>query len=109
MRDVLTLDDKFVMIDDKRYPIEIDSAETREVIRLPYYHWEHTGTIGWYNREFSILLNYKDKSVTIQETTDNDLVPITDPVLLQKLVTFASEKGLLEYKQPEITLGAFRF
>lgn len=111
MQDVLAdnLSEEFTIIDDRRYPMEIDSAEMREIIKLPYYPWEHTGTIGWYGREFSVLLNYKDRNVAIQETTKGNFTTISDATLLQKLLVFASGEGLLEYKQPEIALGAFHF
>jgi len=89
----------FTLSSNKRFPLNITGDEN---CMLPFYRWEHRGTILWHLREFMVYIDYLPKVAKcyIEELTGGNLIKIEDDSLWAALGKFAEENGLLDVTPP---------
>lgn len=88
------------LISTKKFPID-PTGETG--ILLPYYRYEHRGTIRWHKREFVAFLDHL-KGVAYIEEVDGEkrFKKITDDALFGRLQEFAGEHQLFLMGPPPL-------
>jgi hypothetical protein len=93
---------EYRIIDDKRYPVDIEGTSKRDV----YYEWQHAVTLKKSDdREFMILMNHRKQDFVIIEITEGEFMPIVDRDLIISITFFVSEKNIIEFDTPKLTIG----
>ena len=87
----------FQLLDARRYPLKV---ETIKKDLLPYWRWEHRGTIGHDARVFMVFADTLNGNIHIEEIAGGHLETVKDDQLFEALKRYAIEKGLLEVKVP---------
>jgi len=87
----------FQLLDAKRYPLKVESI-LKDM--LPYWRWEHRGTIGHNAQTFIVFADTLNGNIHIEEISGGHLEVVKDDSLFNALKMFATEKNLLEVKMP---------
>jgi len=91
---------EFYIKDEKRYPLNVKSADSAKADLLPYFRWEHRATLGYSTREFMVFTDTFQQKVYIEEIVGGHLEVVNDDNLHKSLVQYSAEKGFLGVFQP---------
>lgn len=98
---------EFQIIDEKRYPLDVESSFLqRNISNLPYHRWEHRVTIGYNGERFMVFIDNGDisqnifSSMYIEKITPSELEFIEDESLFESLLHFAKSKGFVNMLPP---------
>jgi hypothetical protein len=67
---------------------------------LPYYRWEHRGTVSYGTREFLVIVDALRSTGYIEEIIGGHLEEIKDDKLYESIYNFAKEYELFKIIQP---------
>lgn len=90
---------KFQLLDEKRYPLHIQSADKKPDM-LPYYRWEHRATIGYKGKTYMVFIDNLIGVAYIEEITDGNMKTIENDTIMKELSEYANAMNLVHLLTP---------